>query len=148
MTRCGRSEWSGVSTLGAGPSASMQPAMKRIISASLIVVGIGQRREPGEREPGEALAADGAEVGPAAFHQQRVAELDRGVAAAGLDQAGIVADEVGKADEAVERIGGGRRHAGKMRAAADGCEGGGSRRQGERHHSLVLVELDSSGTGS
>ena len=36
MTRCGSSEWSGVSTLGAGPSASMQPAMKRIISASLI----------------------------------------------------------------------------------------------------------------
>jgi hypothetical protein len=36
MTRCGSSECSGVSTLGAGPSASMQPAMKRIISASVI----------------------------------------------------------------------------------------------------------------
>ena len=34
MTRCGSNECSGVSTLGTGPSASMHPAMKRIISAS------------------------------------------------------------------------------------------------------------------
>ena len=37
ITRCGSSACSGVSTLGAGPSASMQPAMNRIISASCIV---------------------------------------------------------------------------------------------------------------
>jgi hypothetical protein len=37
ITRCGSSEWSGVSTLGAGPpSGSMQLAMNRIMSASLI----------------------------------------------------------------------------------------------------------------
>ena len=36
ITRCGRRECSGVSTLGAGPSPSMQPAMNRIIWPSLI----------------------------------------------------------------------------------------------------------------
>ena len=70
-----------------------------------------QRREPGERQAGEAVAPDGAEVGAASLHQQRVIELDRRVAAAGLDQAGLPAEQVGQADEAVEGVGGGGGHA-------------------------------------
>ena len=70
ITRCGSSEWSGVSTLGVGPSASMQLAMNRIISASLIAPGWRSAREPGEREPGEPIAADGAQIGAAPLHQQ------------------------------------------------------------------------------
>ena len=53
ITRCGSSEWSGVSTLGAGPSASMHPAMNRIISASHIASAWRSAPSRGQVQAGE-----------------------------------------------------------------------------------------------
>ena len=54
--------------------------------------GTLERRQFGERQPSESVALDGAQVGPAGLHQQNVAELDRGVATARLDEGRLVAD--------------------------------------------------------
>ena len=61
-----------VSTLGAGPSPHMQPAMKRIISASLMDSAAAGAAPGGQGEPGKAFASDRAESvrspSPAARH--------------------------------------------------------------------------------
>jgi hypothetical protein len=66
---------------------------------------LAQRRQPAEGEPSEALAADGAEVGAAALHQQGVTLLGGGVAAARLHQPGVLAHEVGEMNQLIERVG-------------------------------------------
>ena len=71
--------------------------------------GTLERRQFGERQPSESVALDGAQVGPAGLHQQDVAELDRGVAAARLHEGGLAADQVRQVDELVELVGPGCR---------------------------------------
>src|SRR5206468_7857126 len=53
-------------------------------------------------------ATDRAQIGAAAFHQQRLPELDRCVPAARLDQPWLPPDQSGEIDELVELVGAGR----------------------------------------
>jgi hypothetical protein len=81
----------------------MQPAMKRIMSASLIAAAVrsSARRE---REPSKPVAHDGSEIGAAPLHQQEIALLYRSVPSAGLHQARVMADTMGKVNQAIERV--------------------------------------------
>ena len=71
--------------------------------------GVAQGRQLREGEAGGPFAPDGAQIGAAAFHQQRVADLHRGVAAARLHQARVAPDEGREVDQLVEVVGAGRR---------------------------------------
>ena len=71
-------------------------------------LGVGHRfrftqpAEPGQFEPGETVGPDGAQIGAAPLHQQNVVGLQRSVPAAGLHQAGVLADPAGEVDERAE----------------------------------------------
>ena len=58
-----------------------------------------------ERQAREPRPPDGAQVCPAPLDQQRIAELDRGVATAGLHQSGVGSDQPGEVDELIEIVG-------------------------------------------
>ena len=70
--------------------------------------GVPQCSQPRQRQAREPRATDRAQIGAAAFHQQRLPELDRCVPAARLDQPWLPPDQSGEIDELVELVGAGR----------------------------------------
>jgi hypothetical protein len=78
MILYGSSACSGVSTLGAGPSPTIQLVMNRIVSA--------QRRQPAEGEPSQTVGPMVRRSVPLPFTREGVAILDRGVPPDRLDQ--------------------------------------------------------------